>query len=113
WRRPPRRYLAEVIAWCQRVHRHHPSRTGGSERPSLRRGPVNHPPLVDITTTSVGRCTIVETYESFFAHLRFSGRLRILVTIDPAYEVDDNELAETRRYLDALPTRYPAVERVR
>ncbi|MBE1489514.1 aminotransferase class III-fold pyridoxal phosphate-dependent enzyme [Plantactinospora soyae] len=68
--------------------------------------------LVDITTTSVGRATLIDTYESFFARVRFSGRFRVVVTIDPAYGVQADELARVMDYLADLPGRHPIVESV-
>lgn len=58
--------------------------------------------VVDVTTTSVGRRTLVDTYESFLAQTGFAGRFRFLVTIDPAYHVAADELAETRAFLSGL-----------
>jgi hypothetical protein len=69
-------------------------------------------PLVDLTTTSVGRTTIIDTYESFLAKVRFSGRFRVLVTVDPAYGVEADEVARTLAYLDDLPDLHPVVESV-
>jgi aminotransferase MxcL len=67
------------------------------------------PPVVDITTTSVGRSTLITTYRSFLAHVSFSGRYRILVTIDPAYDVPEAETAEVLEFLAALPDSHPQV----
>lgn len=67
--------------------------------------------FVDVTTTSVGRKLIEETYAFFFEHVRFSGKFRFHVTIDPAYGVPEEEIAEVMRYLDGLRA-HPAVESV-
>jgi aminotransferase MxcL len=67
---------------------------------------------LDLTTTSVGRSTIVDTYESFLGNVRFSGTFRMVVTIDPAYGVDSAEMASTRAYLRALPERDARVREV-
>lgn len=58
--------------------------------------------LVDVTTTSVGRILIADTYTSFLDHVHFAGRFRMIVTIDPAYDVDDAELAATQAFLADL-----------
>lgn len=67
---------------------------------------------IDLTTTSVGRMTVAETYMSFLSEVQFSGTFRLIVTVDPAYGVDAAEISETLRFLDALPTRFPQVEEV-
>lgn len=61
-----------------------------------------HDGLVDVTTTSVGRILIADTYTSFLDHVHFTGRFRMIVTIDPAYNVDGAELASTRAFLADL-----------
>lgn len=58
--------------------------------------------VLDVTTTSVGRMLLRETYESFFRHVRFSGRYNFVITIDPTYGVSCEEIAETVRYARAL-----------
>ena len=68
--------------------------------------------LVDLTTTSVGRRTLLRTYAGFFANVRFGGRFRVVVTVDPAYAVARAELDETVEFLTGLPDRYPAVQDV-
>jgi aminotransferase MxcL len=67
---------------------------------------------VDLTTTAVGRRTLIQTYESFFSHVRFAGTFRLIVTLDPAYGVDEEETAETLAYLDELPRRKRQVDHV-
>lgn len=67
------------------------------------------PPVVDITTTSVGRSTLITTYRSFLAQVSFSGRYRILVTVDPAYEVPETETAQVLEFLASLPDSHPQV----
>jgi aminotransferase MxcL len=68
--------------------------------------------LVDITTTSVGRDTLLTTYNSFFDNVSYSGSFRVVVTIDPAYGVEEEEVETTVRFLEALPERYPQVREV-
>ncbi|WP_217179182.1 aminotransferase class III-fold pyridoxal phosphate-dependent enzyme [Streptomyces sp. AC495_CC817] len=70
------------------------------------------PDLVDITTTSVGRDTLLTTYSSFFDNVSYSGSYRVVVTVDPAYGVEEKEVEEVIRFLDALPKRYPQVHEV-
>lgn len=74
----------------------------------------HHPaePVVDITTTSVGRSTIITTYRSFFSQVSFTGRFRVFVTIDPAYSVSDEETELVTQFLDSLPETHPQVESV-
>lgn len=66
-------------------------------------------PIVDITTTSVGRLTIRDTYLSFLRNIRYTGYFRVFVTIDPAYEVDAEEIAETEKFLRELPGLDPRI----
>lgn len=73
---------------------------------------TQRPALVDITTTAVGRDTLVETYETFFEHVSFRGEFRVLVTIDPAYGVSEEELARVGRFLVDLPHEVPQVREV-
>lgn len=68
--------------------------------------------LVDITTTSVGRDTLVTTYRSFFEHVAFRGSFRVVVTIDPAYGVDETEVQETVQFIKDLPKIYSQVRDV-
>lgn len=80
-------------------------------------GSTEHPPasagdLVDVTTTAVGRDTLAVTYRSFLDRVSFSGRFRMLVTIDPAYPLRPGELAATRDFLTRLPQEYPQVAEV-
>jgi aminotransferase MxcL len=58
--------------------------------------------LLDVTTTSVGRSTLVDTYASLLDRVRFTGRFRMIVTIDPAYGVGEAELRSTRAFLADL-----------
>jgi glutamate-1-semialdehyde aminotransferase len=58
--------------------------------------------LVDLTTTSVGRATLIDAYTSFLTHVRFTGRFRVIVTIDPAYAVENAELRATYVFLTGL-----------
>jgi len=58
--------------------------------------------LVDLTTTSVGRATLIDAYKSFLSHAQFTGRFRVIVIIDPAYGVDSAELRATCEFLDGL-----------
>ncbi|PBC66227.1 glutamate-1-semialdehyde aminotransferase [Streptomyces sp. TLI_235] len=67
---------------------------------------------VDITTTSVGRDTLLSTYSTFFANVRFSGSFRVIATVDPAYGVPEEELARTLAFLYDLPSRWPSVREV-
>ncbi|MFJ1708970.1 aminotransferase class III-fold pyridoxal phosphate-dependent enzyme [Kitasatospora sp. NPDC088346] len=67
---------------------------------------------VDITTTSVGRDTLLSTYSTFFTQVRFSGSFRVIVTVDPAYGVPEEELSRTLAFLDDLPNRWPSVREV-
>ncbi|MHA1599066.1 MAG: aminotransferase class III-fold pyridoxal phosphate-dependent enzyme [Alphaproteobacteria bacterium] len=55
---------------------------------------------------------IRECYESFFSHAAFSGKFRVIVTIDPAYGVSSEEIDETVRYLESLPQIEPRVSEV-
>lgn len=57
---------------------------------------------VDLTTTSVGRATLIDAYTSFLTHVRFSGRFRVIVTIDPAYGVESAEIRATHEFLAGL-----------
>ncbi|MEV8347014.1 aminotransferase class III-fold pyridoxal phosphate-dependent enzyme [Streptomyces niveus] len=68
--------------------------------------------LVDITTTSVGRDTLVTTYSSFFDNVSYSGSYRVVVTIDPAYGVEEEEVEQVLQFLDGLPKQYPQVREV-
>jgi glutamate-1-semialdehyde aminotransferase len=67
---------------------------------------------VDITTTSVGRDTVRLAYRSFFENVKFSGDFRVVVTIDPAYGVSDEEFSSTVEYLRSLPRLYGQVRSV-
>jgi aminotransferase MxcL len=67
---------------------------------------------VDVTTTSVGRDTLLRTYASFFGHVRFSGTFRVVVTVDPAYGVPDEEIERTIAFLEQLPVDEPRVREV-
>jgi len=69
-------------------------------------------PVLDLTTTSVGRHLLRTCYESFFSNLQFSGRFRVIVTIDPTYGVDEDEIADTIKYLEGLPETEPKVAEV-
>lgn len=68
--------------------------------------------LVDITTTSVGRDTLLTTYSSFFENISYSGSFRVVVTIDPAYGVEEEEVEKTVRFLEDLPRQYSQVREV-
>jgi aminotransferase MxcL len=67
---------------------------------------------VDVTTTSVGRSTLIQAYDSFFTRVRFSGSFRVIVTIDPAYQVSADEIERTRAYLLGLTDTFPQIEDV-
>ncbi|MEU3017491.1 aminotransferase class III-fold pyridoxal phosphate-dependent enzyme [Nocardiopsis sp. NPDC007018] len=68
--------------------------------------------VVDITTTAVGRDTIIDTYDSFFQQVSFSGAFRVLVTVDPAYSVAAEERERVHRFLKALPQTQARVHEV-
>ncbi|GAA4060755.1 aminotransferase class III-fold pyridoxal phosphate-dependent enzyme [Actinomadura miaoliensis] len=58
---------------------------------------------VELTTTSTLRPTLIRTYRSFFRRVRHSGCFRVLVTVDPAYPVSEDEAEEVRAFLRDLP----------
>lgn len=70
---------------------------------------VPAPTTVDLTTTSVGRDTVLRTFTSFFEHVTFSGTFRVLVTVDPAYAVPEEERARTLAFLRDLRAVDPRV----
>ncbi|MDT0266827.1 aminotransferase class III-fold pyridoxal phosphate-dependent enzyme [Streptomyces sp. DSM 44915] len=77
-----------------------------------RQGPADPGRVVDITTTSVGRDTIITTYRSFFSQVSFSGHYRVFVTIDPAYEIPEEESRRVEEFLRTLPETHPRVREV-
>ncbi|MFF8500178.1 aminotransferase class III-fold pyridoxal phosphate-dependent enzyme [Streptomyces anulatus] len=69
-------------------------------------------PIVDITTTSVGRATLITTFRSFLRQVSHSGGYRVLVTIDPAYDVPESETEEVLEFLASLREEDPRVREV-
>jgi glutamate-1-semialdehyde aminotransferase len=66
---------------------------------------------LEITMTSVGRATLIETFDSFFSHLRTTSTFRVLVTVDrPDYGVDAEERTDTLAYLRGLAGRPEVVD---
>ena len=70
------------------------------------------PPIMDLTTTSVGRSLIRTTYQSFFDHISYAGTFNVIVTVDRAYGVSEREFQDTVAFLEKLPAIYPKVSSV-
>lgn len=58
--------------------------------------------IIDVTTTSVGRMLIKNTYESFFKYAKFSGKYFFHITIDPSYDVTKEEISNVIEYLYSI-----------
>lgn len=69
----------------------------------------NNKITIDVTTTSVGRDIILETYESFFNHIKFDGFYNFIITIDPSYGVTKTEIENTIVELNKMLNSNPKV----
>lgn len=79
---------------------------------ALQRTSADRHGVLDLTMTSVGRATLIETFDSFLTRARTVSTFRVLVSVDsPDYGVDPAERAATLGYLRELGS-HPLIDDV-